>query len=321
MSGPASATVVRPKRWSPPGPGALRCALTFTRRDLVGYLFIAPLVAMFLVYQAWPIARALWLSFTNYKYLQPQGTRFVGLANYVEALTEDPYVLRGLWLGAAYVLLYVPLVMVASLIVAIVLDRVSNRAMSGLYRTVYYLPVVMPPVVVYVLWKWMYYPSIGLLNYFLVDTFHLLATRPRWLADPDLALPAIALMQVWHYLGYNVLLLLVGLSSINRELYEAARIDGASESRIAWHVTVPLLKPTFLVIMVLKMRTFSVVEPMLVAPGVGDSTWTWGWYAYNTAFQTGNLRMGYASAIGHLGGLLMMALVYAQYRLFRHERA
>jgi multiple sugar transport system permease protein len=128
-------------------------------------------------------------------------------------------------------------------------------------------------------------------------------------------------MQVWHFLGYNVLLLLVGLSSINRELYEAARVDGASEWRVAWHVTLPLLKPTFLVIMVLKMRTFSVVEPMLVAPGVGDSTWTWGWYAYNTAFQSGALRMGYASAVGHLGALIMAGLVYAQYRIFRHERA
>lgn len=298
----------------------LKQTFTFTHKDLIGYLFISPLLVLFLVYNVWPMVRALELSFTDYKYLQPLGTHFIGLANYVEALTDDPYVLHGLWLGAEYVLIYVPTALVLSLIAAIFLDRVSNRFASGAYRTLYYLPIVMPPVVVYVLWKWMYYPSIGLINYFLVDTLHLLATRPQWLSDPQWALPSVAFMEVWHYVGYNVLLLLIGLSSINRDLYEAARIDGASEWQIVWHITLPLLRPIFLVIMVLKMRTFSVVEPMLVAPGVGQSTWAWGWYTYNIAFQTGSLRMGYASAVGHIGALIMMVFVYIQYRIFRHER-
>jgi multiple sugar transport system permease protein len=118
-----------------------------------------------------------------------------------------------------------------------------------------------------------------------------------------------------------VLLLLVGLGNIHRELYEAARIDGASEWQLIRHITLPLLKPVFLVMMVLKMGVFAVVEPMLIAPGVGQSTWTWAWYAYDQAFVQGNLRMGYASAIGYLGALFMSVFVYCQYRLFRHERA
>jgi len=287
---------------------------------LVGYAFIAPLLAMFVVYHLYPIIRSFTMSFTNFKYLQPQGTHFIGLANYQEA-AESPYVQHGILLGIEYMLIYIPLAMIIALVIALALDRVSQHFLAGAYRTIYYLPVIMPGAVVYVLWKWMYIPSFGLINYVLVDTLHLLAIRPQWLGSPDLALPSVAFMEVWRLLGYNVLLLLVGLGSINRELYEAARIDGASELQLIWHITLPLLKPIFLVMMVLKMSVFAVVEPMLIAPGVGDSTWTWGWYAYDQAFLEGNLRMGYASAIGYLGALIMSVFVYFQYRLFRHERA
>jgi multiple sugar transport system permease protein len=287
---------------------------------LMGYLFIAPLLAFFVVYHVYPIGRALWLSFTNFKYLAPAETRFVGLENYAEAL-QDKYVWHGVVLAIQYLLLYVPLSMGVALAVALVLDRVTSRRAASAYRTIYYLPVVLPGVVVYVLWKWMYQPSIGLANYFLVDTLHLFSTRPTWLYGTEFALPSIAIMEAWRFLGYNVLLFMVGLSAINRDLYEAARMDGASELQIVRHITLPLLKPTFLVMMVLKMRVFSILEPMLVAPGPSDSTWTWGWYAYNLAFVEGRLRMGYASAVGHLGALVMCVFVYFQYRLFRHERA
>jgi ABC-type sugar transport system permease subunit len=287
---------------------------------LVGYAFISPLLALFAVYHLYPIVRSFWMSFTDFKYLQPQGTHFVGLANYQEAVQSD-YVIHGILLGIEYLLIYVPLAMVLALIIALALDRVSSHFLAGAYRTIYYLPVVMPGAVVYVLWKWMYIPSFGLINYVLVDTLHLFSTRPQWLASPDWALASVAFMEIWRFLGYNVLLLLVGLGSINRELYEAARIDGASELQLVWHVTLPLLKPIFLVMMVLKMSVFAVVEPMLIAPGVGESTWTWAWYAYDQAFLEGNLRMGYAAAIGYVGALIMSVFVYFQYRLFRHERA
>lgn len=288
---------------------------------LVAYAFISPLLFLFLMYHVYPILRSVWLSFTNFRYLLPQDTHFVGLANYSEAL-QSPYVLHGFLRGIEYMVIYVPLAMLLSLIVALLLDRISHRVLAGAYRTIYYLPVVMPGAVVYVLWKWMYIPSFGLVNYVLVDELHLfMNARPQWLGSPDWALPAVAFMEVWRYLGYNVLLLLVGLGSINHELYEAARMDGASELQVMWHITLPLLKPIFLVMMVLKMNVFAVVEPMLIAPGVGQSTWTWGWYAYDQAFLEGNLRMGYASAIGYLGAIVMSVFVYFQYRLFRHDRA
>jgi ABC-type sugar transport system permease subunit len=292
----------------------------FRARWLMGYLFITPLLAFFAVYHVYPIARAFWLSFTNFKYLAQAETRFVGIENYAEALS-DKYVWHGVVLALEYLALYVPLSLGLALAAAVVLDRVGHRGLSSAYRTIYYLPVVLPGVVVYVLWKWMYQPSIGLVNYFLVDTLHLFASRPSWLYGTEFALPSIAIMEVWRFLGYNVLLFMVGLSAINRDLYEQARIDGASELQVIWHITLPLLKPTFLVLMVLKMRIFSILEPMLVAPGPSDSTWTWGWYAYNVAFVEGKMRMGYASAVGHLGALVMCLFVYVQYRLFRHERA
>ncbi len=315
QSDPISHQVASTAAVARPGAG-----LHFDRRWLPGYLFIAPMIAFFLLYHVYPIVRALQMSFTNFKYLAPADVRFVGLENYIEAI-QDRYVWHGVLVATQYLLMYIPLVMLLSLGLALLLDRVSHHVLGGLYRAIYFLPVVMPAVVVYVLWKLMYSPSIGLINYFLVDIFHLTATRPQWLASADTALASIVFMEVWRYAGYNVLLLLVGLGSINRDLYEAARIDGASEWRLIWHITLPLLKPTLLVIMVLKMRIFAIVEPMLVAPGVGDSTWTWAYYAYTTAFVEGNLRMGYASAVGHLGALVMSILVFVQYRLLRHDRA
>jgi ABC-type sugar transport system permease subunit len=286
---------------------------------VVGYAFVLPLLAFFCLYRVYPILRAFWLSFTNYKYLMPAGTRFVGLSNYIEAV-QDKYFRQGLLLGLRYVLIYVPLAIILSLILATLIDRIDNPFVVGAYRVILYLPVILPGAVVYILWKFMYMPNAGLINSFLVDVLHLVRERPQWLASSKTALTSIAIMEVWWYLGYNVLLFLIGLSSINRELYEAARIDGASEVRIFWHITLPLLKPIVLVQMVLKMRIFSIVTPMLIVAGPGQSTWTWGWYAYNLAFVEGNLRMGYASAVGHLGALLMTGLVYLQYRIFRFER-
>src|SRR5205814_2152702 len=127
----------------------------------------------------WPIGRAFWLSFTNYKYLARNNVDFVGLDNYLEA-AQDPRVLHGIKLGVLYVLMYVPASMLLALFVALLLDRVAQRGASGFYRTIYYLPVVMPGAVVYVLWKWMYYPSFGLVNTILVDTLHV-PFRPQWL--------------------------------------------------------------------------------------------------------------------------------------------
>ena len=291
----------------------------FGRREVVGYTFLLPLLIFFLLFQVWPILRAFFLSFTNYKYLARNNVSFVGIENYIEAF-EDPTVRHGIVLAVEYVLLYVPASMMLALFVALLLDRVTNPGVSGFYRTIYYLPVVMPGAVVYVLWKWMYYPSFGLVNTILVDTLRF-PIRPEWLSDYNLAIPSIVVMELWRFLGYNVLLLLVGLAGINRELYEAARIDGASERQIIWNITLPLLKPTFLVMMVLKMNNFAILEPMLVTPGIGDSTQTWAWRAYQVAFQEGRLRMGYASAIGHLCAVIMSVFVVIQYRIFRHERA
>lgn len=306
----ASAAAARPPRRR----------LGFGRREVVGYSFLSPLIAFFLLFYVWPIVRAFWLSFTNYKYLARDDVHFVGVDNYVEAV-QDPQVLHGIGLGILYLVLYVPASMLLALFVAVLLDRVVHRGLSGVYRTVYYLPVILPGAMVYVLWRWMYFPSFGLVNGVLVDTLHLFNTRPLWLNDYTWALPSIVIMELWRYMGYNVLLLLVGLSGINRELYEAARIDGASEPQVIWYVTLPLLKPMFLVMMVLKMSNFAILEPMLISGGVGDSTQTWAWLAYDIAFVEGRLRMGYASAIGHLCALIMSVFVYAQYRMFRHERA
>jgi multiple sugar transport system permease protein len=177
--------------------------------------------------------------------------------------------------------------------------------------------------VVYLLWKWMYIPSIGLVNYFVVDVFHLVGTRPTWLANPDMALASIVLMEVWRYLGYNVLLLLVGLGSINRDLYEAARIDGAG----AWHrfryVTWPHLRPTFFTVTILTVifcfKSFDLVW-IGTQGGPAGASEVLPTLAYRLVFQ--QFQFGQGAAVLNLVFLVLLILsgVYL-YALHREERA
>src|SRR5262249_34610835 len=168
---------------------------------------------------------------------------------------------------------------------------------------------------IYRLWGWIFAPSLGLLNY---AGYNLLGVFPRqfnWLAEPGLILPSLIVIYWWWHLGLYTVFFLIGLAAIPEEFYEAARLDGANELHVVRHVTLPLLRGTLMVWAVLLVSVFSVTEPMLVIWGGGSFTGggpvpaqaqSWGWYAYALGFLRGNLPMGYASAIGWLGALIMV---------------
>lgn len=283
-----------------------------------GWVFVGPAVVFFVVYTLYPVLRALYLSFTKYQFASSQPPVFVGLSNYETAL-QDPNVIGGLGRALWFTVLFYPGAIILPLAVALLLDRVQQPGMSALYRVLLYIPAIIPSPLIFALWRWMYAPSTGLVNLLVVDTLHLAKTRPLWVADPLMAMPSIAGMEWWWGLGQMTVFFLVGLNSISRDLYEAARIDGASEWQVIWRITLPLLRPTILTWVVLKITVFAVVVEMLVFGGTGTTLMTWARYAWENAFVYGFLNVSYGATVGWIGAIVMCVLAFIAHRLLRSE--
>ena len=291
------------------------------RQVAAGYLFIAPAVLVFAVYYAYSLVRALWMSLTDYRFLTPATTHFVGLKNYATAL-GDKWVLAGFLKAGYFVLLYFPGVVLLPLVVAIILDRVRSRTASSLYRTLIYIPATIPAALTFRLWSYIYRPSFGLMNILLVDELHLLSERPLWLVNDALVFPPLALMHWWWATGSMTVFYLVSLANISQELYESARLDGASEWKIVRYITLPLMRRPMLIWSVLNIGTFGIAAEMLVMWGGGAGVnvgntpamaWTWAYYALDIGLNSGLLPLGYATAIGWLGAFIMVILAGAIY--------
>jgi ABC-type sugar transport system permease subunit len=173
------------------------------------------------------------------------------------------------------------------------------------------------------MWKWMYDPALGVFNHILKNIFRIPWPWTGWLLDKPSALPSIALMSVWRLMGITMMLFLVGLNNIPRELLEAARIDGANEVRTIWHIVLPMLRPIFLVVLVLRLTTLGVtIEPMVMTDGGPVSaTMTYGLQAYKIAFIEGNMRMGYGSTWFIMLGIVSMIIAYVGTKLFGEQQA
>ena len=248
------------------------------------------------------------LSFTSYDVLTPP--EWVGWRNYAD-LRLDPVFKRSVWNTLLYTLGTVPTGMALSLGFAILVNR--NLPAFGLFRTVYYIPVVTPMVAAAVAWAWLYDPTIGFLNYLLNK---LGSPGLPWLTDPRWAMPSIILMSLWKGFGYNMVIFLAGLQGIPRELYEAAATDGATRVRQLWHITLPLLRPTTLYVLVTSIigsfQVFSQVYVMTQG-GPNNSTTTIVHQIYQNAFVY--MDMGYAAAMAVLLFAILVVLSGASFRL------
>ncbi len=219
----------------------LLLALDVSQETATGYALILPWLLGFLIWQAYPFARSLYLSFTEYNIFQPP--KWVGLDNYVKMFTGDSQFWPSLRLTLVYAFLNVPLGLAGSLIVAMLLNR--NVKGIGVWRTIYYLPAVLPAVAVALLWRWMLSPTSGLINFLLRPVYDLLNVEPlAWFTNPDLVLPSFILMGMWGVFGANSVILLAGLRNIPRSLYEVAELDGANAWQRFWNITLPMLSST-----------------------------------------------------------------------------
>jgi len=290
-------------------------------QGLSPWLFLVPALAFFVGYQVYPILRVLWISFTDYQFLKNEPANWVGFDNYIMAF-NDPLMWVSLWRAALFTIMFLPGTIILPLLLAILVDRVTNQRLATFYRVVLLIPAVIPSTLVFVLWKWMYNYQVGPINHFLVDTLGLftLQNAPQWLGGTSLTLPSIAIMEVWWGLGYHTIFFLAGLAAISKELPEAARIDGANEWQVFWHVTRPRLAPIMMILVVLRFGTsMAVIDEYLIFGGFNrDSpTYTWTIYMYDQAFKIGLWRQGFAAAIGMIGAVSMMFVMIFLLRIFR----
>jgi multiple sugar transport system permease protein len=280
---------------------------------LAAYLFLLPNIVGFVIFTAGPVLAALGISLVSWNLLNPP--QWLGLENYAN-LIHDADFWASLRATLYYTLGSVPLGIVLSLALAAALNQKIHGI--GIYRTVYFIPVVSSMVAVSLMWRWMYNPTSGILNYALdrVFTFmHLNIAPPDWLQSTTWAMPAIVIMSIWKGLGYNMVIYLAGLQGIPTTFYEAAEIDGATGWAKFRHITLPLLTPTtFFVLIMSFIGSFQVFEQayIMTAGGPARATVTTVYYIYQNGFQW--YKMGYASAVAWVLFALIMVLTMIQWR-------
>ena len=260
------------------------------KQDVMGRLFVAPPVILFLMFTLIPMIMAIGMSFTKYDVINPP--TFAGLENF-RKLLRDEFFRTAMKNTCVYTLLYVPLGLLLSLGAALFLN--AEQKFVGLFRTLFYLPVLSSTVATATLWFWILNPQMGLLNGIL-KIFGI--PNQAWLYDSRLAMISIVMMSLWAGYGGNMMIFLAGLKGIPIVYYEAARIEGATRWQMFLRITMPsITKTTFLVSTMLIIGTFQVFDQayVLTKGGPGNATITLVYYIYNSGFK--NLNMGYASSM------------------------
>lgn len=293
----------------------LRSTLREMRKEWTAYLFLSPGLLLFCVFTVYTIAFSFYLSFHEWNILEP-AKPFVGLDNYAR-LVQDPRFLGAVVNTVYYTALSVPLTMCTGLLIALLLNNPIHA--RGLFRTLYYVPVITPLVVAAIIWKWVYQGDYGLLNYYLMR-LGLLHKPLMWLADRNLAMPAVILMGVWGGAGYTMVIYLAGLQAIPEEYYDAAKVDGANGIQRLFRITIPLLAPTTFFLFVMSViGTFQVFTQIFIMTNGGPlrRTTTIGFYLYEKAFLL--FDMGYASAMGYALFAMVLIFTLLQMRFMRQD--
>ena len=275
-------------------------------RDWRGLLFVAPFLLFYSVILIFPLLRGFWLSL-NQVDLFGDG-HFVGAGNYVR-LMSDPVFGTAMLNTFQVTLMIVPVLTVLALALAIALNRASRGA--AVFRGIFFSSAVLSVTIVTLIWRFMLAPDAGFLGY----VAELLGTEPLpFLSDQSLVLPALAITTIWWSLGFPMLLFLAGLQQIPEEMYEAAALDNASPSTTFWRITLPSLRRT--VVLVVMLQTAAQLQlfgqsQLLTAGGPSGASRTAVLFLFETAF--GRWELGYASAAAEVLFLLILAVTLTQY--------
>lgn len=281
-----------------------------SRRDLLtGLAFISPWLVGFLLFTLYPILASLYFSFCDYRILSPP--RWVGFRNYIELFTDHDYFLPSLY-NTAFMFLELPIAMALSIGIALLLSQ-KLRGMAW-FRTLYYLPAVVPTVASSVLWLWLLNPEYGLVNKTLQ-----MAGLPttEWLQSPVWSKPAFIVLDLWM-IGGGIVIYLAAIAGVPAHLYEAAEIDGAGAWRRTWHITLPAISPVIFFNLILGVigtfQYFTQAFLMTGSPpgGPANSTLFYALYLFQNAFTY--FRMGYACAMAWVLFLLTLIATLIVFR-------
>ena len=274
------------------------------QQNFAGVLFILPALLGTIVFIIIPIISSFGLSFAKWDLLNP--IQYVGLENYKVVLTEPVFVKI-----IINTFVYAIATSIFGVIIPLILACIINTKIKGadFFKTAYFLPFVTPMIVIGIIWEWIFDPNIGCLNHFL----HL---HINWLYDTNFAMPALIIVSVWKLIGYNMILFLTGLSTINQELLEASKIDGANAYNTFKNITIPLLSPTiFFVTIITAITSFQVFDLIYVMTQGGplDSTNVLVYAIYKNAFEYFNV--GKASALAYVLFAIIFILTLIQWKL------
>jgi len=284
-----------------------------SRENLTGYLFIAPWLIGFLVFTLGPFIQSFYLSFTRYNIVQPP--KFIGLANYRMMLFDDELFWKSLWVTIRFALCSVPMVLVVGVLLALLLN--SNVKGIAAFRTIFYLPSIIPTVATTSIFMWILNPQVGMVNQIL----DLIGIKgPAWLSDPTWTPWSLVFMSMWGA-GGSMVIYLAGLKDIPTYLYEAATLDGAGPIQKLKTVTLPMLSPVIFFNLVMGIiGTFQYfTQAFMISKGQGgpeDSTMFYALYMFQRSWKY--MDMGYGSA---MAWVLFVLIIFITAVIFRsHTR-
>jgi len=287
-------------------------------RNFIGnYVFILPALFMFAIFSLYPFFKVLQLSLTNWDGISPAMT-YVGLDNFIDLFTDNAV----FWLSMKNAFFVTLMALTVQNLLALFLALLCDRDIRGgnVYRVIFYLPPVLSGIVVGLIWNWIYDGNYGLLNHFL-NFIGLENFARAWLSDAKSALVSVAVIHMWKGFGWGFVILLAGLQSIPRELYEAARVDGASTWVVFKNITAPLMIPVFILVSILTiLGTMQIFDIIIATTGGGPGYHTEVPITRIVSTMIGGSKFGYACAMGVVFGLILLAISMIQIRVSKMMR-
>lgn len=287
------------------------------KKQIPGYAFMLPGFLFVAIFMGYPLIRSLYLSFTQYNFSFDAKPIFIGLQNYIK-LFSDTYFMDAFRNTAVFTLVFFPVVMVISLILAMLLDRGVKG--SGIFRTSIFLPVVVPLSLTGIIFQWILNKQYGLLNWFLSEVIHLPWLAQNWLGDGKWAMVSIIVVSLWKNIGMLVVMFMAGLQAISNDIKEAAHVDGASAWQRIIYITLPNLKESYVICGIWAIiQAVKVFEQPFIMTGGGPGTSTLVLYQYTWMNAFKYFEMGYASSIAYFMGIVILGLSLINMRANRSD--
>jgi multiple sugar transport system permease protein len=294
--------------------------ISLTRKRWEPFAFASPSLALIALVIIFPLAYSFWLSFRNFDLSVGPDSEFVGGANYVEALIRDTRFINSIWNTAIIIGPSLVIELLVGLGLALLLSRIGRG--RAIITALLAIPAMVSPVMAAMAWRMMFGVKYGAINNLgrqlgLIDVYF------DWFSSPFISIVAIVLVEVWHNSAFMMLVLLAGLQSIPQELYDAGKADGAEGWRSFWYITLPLLKFTMVVGLMIRLidltKLFGLIF-VLTFGGPGGATETVAFSTYLAGFN--DFRMSYAAALSYVivGGVLVLTLVFMWIQRLREMR-